>query len=177
MENVGKQETSDSTSNGAVDKIRDLLFGSQMDNYDQHFQYLESMIATEARKSLDEMNTRLIALETSFVHRIEKTETALENEQKQRVEGLNTVHDQLQKSFEELHNALEQLEADSNQNILTIKSSMEQHKQNLLDQITTLRSDSIQSLKDETKRLEGQTVNRQQLRDLLARLSSNLASE
>ena len=52
-------------------------------------------------------------------------------------------------------NALEQLEADSNQNILTIKSSMEQHKQNLLDQITTLRSDSIQSLKDETKRLEG----------------------
>ena len=76
MENVGKQETSDSTSNGAVDKIRDLLFGSQMDNYDQHFQYLESMIATEARKSLDEMNTRLIALETSFVHRIEKTENS-----------------------------------------------------------------------------------------------------
>jgi hypothetical protein len=161
-------------SDGTVDKIRNLLFGTQMENYDQHFQHLETMIAAEAKKSVDEMGRRLLAVETSFNQRIEKSEQALERERKERITAFSSINEALQQSFQQLNDRLETFESASGRNIADIKDTLEHESQSLTSQIKTLRDEFTQTLNDETNRLDRQKVNRQQLADLLSGLSNEL---
>ena len=175
MSNEKKQPIStQKDSNVAVDKIRDILFGSQMDSYEQHFQRLEEMIVAEVRKSADGVNTQLKTLETSINQRIEKTEQTLELEKKQRVEAFNTVNTAQQQSFQQLQDQLQKLEHVSSTDMESIKVSIEQQVQSLSSQTLSLRDELSQSLNDETRRLDKETVNRQQLADMLAKLSQQL---
>ncbi len=159
---------------GTVDKIRDLLFGSQMDSYDHHFQKLEAMIISESRKSMDEMSVRLIALETSLNQRIGKTERTLERERKERIAALDTIKDTLQQSFQQMNDQLQKIEGSSTQNIADVKMLLDQQTQSLGSQIQTLREQFNQSLNDQATRLDAQTIKRQKLADLLSEISNQL---
>jgi hypothetical protein len=162
------------SSDGAVDKIRDLLFGSQMENYDQHFQRLETMIVAEVRRSTDEMGKRLQSVETAFNQRLEKSEQSLELERKERVTAFNSINEALQQSFQQLNERLEIIESATDRQIADIKDTLEHESQSLTSQIKALRDEFTQSLSDESNRLDRQKVNRQQLSDLLSGLSNEL---
>ncbi|HID35882.1 MAG TPA: hypothetical protein EYP39_00670, partial [Ghiorsea sp.] len=49
---------------GNVDQIRDIIFGSQMRDYEQRFVRLEERVLNEADALRSETNNRLDALET-----------------------------------------------------------------------------------------------------------------
>jgi small-conductance mechanosensitive channel len=159
---------------GAVDKIRDLLFGTQMENYDQHFQHLETMIVAETKKSTDEMGRRLQAVEALINQRLEKSEQALERERKERVSAFNSVNEALQQSFQQLNDRLDTFESTTDRNIADIKDTLEHESRSLAAQIKALRDELTQTLHDEANRLDRQKVNRQQLADLLLGLSNEL---
>jgi hypothetical protein len=161
-------------SGGAVDKIRDLLFGTQMESYEQHFQRLETMIVAETRKTADEMGRRLQAVETLFNQRLEKSEQALERERKERVAAVNSANEALQHAFQQLNDRLVNFEGATDRNFMDIKDTLEHECQSLASQIMALRDELTQTLNDETHRLDRQKVNRQQLADLLSGLSNEL---
>ncbi len=161
-------------SNGAVDKIRDLLFGTQMDNYDQHFQNLETMIVNVSKTSSDQMAKRLMALEAALNQRIEKTEQTLERERKERIAALTRVNETLLQSSQQLHEQLQKLEGSTSQNIADVKILLDQQAKSLNSQIQTLREQFNQSLNDQATRLDAQTIKRQKLADLLSEASKQL---
>jgi phenylalanyl-tRNA synthetase alpha subunit len=162
------------SNNGAVDKIRDLLFGSQMDSYDQHFQHLETMIVKESRAAIDQMSTRLITIEAAFNQRIEKTEQTLEQERKERITALDVVNDALQQNFQQLNDQLQKLEAGTAQNITDVKILLEQQTQSLSSQIQTIREQFNQSLNDQATRLDAQIIKRQKISTLLSEISTQI---
>jgi archaellum component FlaC len=51
---------------GKVDRIRDILFGSQMRDYDERFQRLDERLTREAMEARAEVQTRLEALDERF---------------------------------------------------------------------------------------------------------------
>ncbi len=161
-------------SDGPVDKIRDLLFGTQMETYEQQFQRLESMIAAETRRAADDMGKRLQAVETLLNQRLEKSEQALERERKERMAAFNSVNDALQQSFQQLNERLESFEGATDRNIADIKDMLEHESHSLTTQIKALRDELTQTLNDEISRLDRQKLNRQQLADLLSGLSNEL---
>ena len=174
MGNTSKVEVT-AENNGPVDKIRDLLFGPQMDSYDQHFQQLETMIANQSRRSIDEMNLRLMALEASLRQRIEKAERSLQRERKERIAAIDTVNDTLQQSFQQLTDQLQKLEGSSTQDMTEVKILLDQQTQSLSSQIQTLREQFNQSLNDQASQLDSQTIKRQKLAGLLSEISTQLA--
>jgi (p)ppGpp synthase/HD superfamily hydrolase len=175
MSNVKKETIStQKIGDGAVDKIRDLLFGTHMENYDQNFQHLETMIVAETRKATDEMGRRLQAVETLLNQRLEKSEQAMERERKERDKSLNSANEALQQSFQQLNDRLDTFESTTGRNIAEIKNTLEHESQSLASQIKALRDEFTQTLSDETSRLDRQKVNRQQLADLLSGLSNEL---
>lgn len=175
MGNIKKEAVlTQSESAGAVDKIRDLLFGTQMESYDQHFQRLETMILAENRRSADDLSRRLQAVETSLTQRLEKSEQALERERKERIAAFNSVNEALQQSFQQLNDRLDTFENATDRNIADIRDTLEHESQSLASQIKALRDEFSQTLNDEASRLDRQKVNRQQLADLLAGLSNEL---
>jgi CRP-like cAMP-binding protein len=175
MDKVKKETIPAPKENEApVDKIRELLFGSQMENYEQHFQRLESMIIAETKRATDEMIKRLAAVETLLNQRLEKSEQALEREQKERIATVNAVNEATKNAFLQLNNRLDSFDSATNRNLTDIKDALDYESQNLASQIKALRDELTQSLQDESGRLDRQKVNRQQLADMLAGISHEL---
>ncbi len=87
MENPNKEEISTHSKDSAVNKIRDLIFGSQEEIYDQHSQQLETKIIAECRTSMDEMSARLMVLEAS-IKSLEKSQQTQEREREERIKPL-----------------------------------------------------------------------------------------
>ncbi|MEE9412475.1 MAG: hypothetical protein V3V22_05420 [Methylococcales bacterium] len=174
MGNANKVEMTAQDRAGAVDKIRDLLFGSQMENYDQHFHHLETMIVNASKTSSELMSTRLMALEISLNQRIEKTEQTLERERKERIAALDAVNVTLQQNFLQLNDQLQKVEGGTTQTIADVKILLDQQTQGLSSQIQTLREQFNQSLNDHATQLDAQINKRQKLADLLSKVSKQL---
>src|SRR5215813_12449769 len=63
-DNPGSVHADDGREGQNVDKIRDILFGAQMRDYDKRFARLEDRLMKDAEALRDEMRKRLDALES-----------------------------------------------------------------------------------------------------------------
>jgi hypothetical protein len=87
---------------GNVDKIRDILFGSQMRDYDRRFASTEERLQREASALRDDLGRRLLATEQYLRGEVETLAANLKTEEADRVQGLRTASDalaQLQREF------------------------------------------------------------------------------
>ncbi len=171
-----KEQAITEPANGAVDKIRDLLFGQQMDGYEQNFQRLETMIFSHVKQATDEMNSRLIAVENAIDKRVETTQLALKIEQEERIQAIDAINTRMQQNYQQLSSQLHALENDSTGNLKDIKVTLEQQNQSLGSQLQALREQFNLSLNDQAARLDKQTIKRQKLAGLLSEISSQLKS-
>ena len=78
-------------SGASVDKIRDILFGSQIKNYETRFARLEEALARESAEIKDTMRRRLDSLEAFFKKETESLATRLKAERDEREETLNEI--------------------------------------------------------------------------------------
>src|SRR5450631_3544995 len=74
---------------GKVDRIRDILFGSQMRDYDERFQRLDERLTKEAVEARGEVKTRLEALENLFKGEVESMTNRLNAERSERGNALD----------------------------------------------------------------------------------------
>jgi len=69
---------------GKVDRIRDILFGSQMRDYDERFQRLDERLARDATEARNDVQKRLEALEGFLKSEVESLRNWLRSEQSER---------------------------------------------------------------------------------------------
>ena len=90
--NANTEERNDAVDeSGKVDRIRDILFGSQMRDYDGRFQRLDERLTREATEARGEVQTRLEALENFFKGEVESITNRLNAEQSERANALELV--------------------------------------------------------------------------------------
>lgn len=141
-----------------VDRIRDIIFGSQMRQYDQHFKRMASQVDLMGKQ-------------------VEELRATLDQEQSGRQERTNDLQREVRQLQGELRKALDELRSD-------LSSRVEQqgaNTQGQLRQLTTdvrqqsqeLRNEFAASLKD----LEAETTNRHNLGDLLIEMGMRLKQE
>jgi hypothetical protein len=70
-----------------VDKIRELLFGNQMQDYDRRFSLLEERFQQKMRDTESETGRSLMALEASIKKQLESIATQVRQEQELRAEA------------------------------------------------------------------------------------------
>ncbi len=78
-------------SGASVEKIREILFGSQIKNYEARFARLEEALARETAEIKDTMRRRLDSLEAFFKSETESLASRLKTERDEREETLNNV--------------------------------------------------------------------------------------
>ena len=78
----------DVDESGKVDRIRDILFGSQMRDYDGRFQRLDERLTREAMEARAEVQTRLEALGNFFKGEVESMTDRLNTERSERGNAL-----------------------------------------------------------------------------------------
>src|SRR5476649_2016128 len=79
---------------GKVDRIRDILFGSQMRDYDGRFQRLDERLAREAADAREDVQRRIEGLENFLKAEVQSLTNRLNVEQSDRGNAIERlVHD------------------------------------------------------------------------------------
>jgi hypothetical protein len=87
IQTIGKEDVTDPDSAGNVDKIRDILFGSQMRDYEKKFGRFEERLAGETAELREEVKRRFASLEAYLKNELTALADQLKSEKGERVEG------------------------------------------------------------------------------------------
>ena len=75
-----------------VNKIREIIFGSQMRSYEQRFEELENALTLEISRMKNELDLRLDSLEKLVRNEIDDTGELIQKEKRERVEALENIN-------------------------------------------------------------------------------------
>jgi methyl-accepting chemotaxis protein len=131
---------------GNIDKVRDILFGGQMRDYEKRFSRFEERLSQETAELKDDLRKRLSALE-QFVK-----------------QELASVSDRIKAEHDERAGAVKDLSRDMRENAKTVEKKTSQ----LDDQIEKLQGELRKQILDLHKRLSDDI--QKKVDDVLARL-------
>ena len=122
------------TESGNIDKIREILFGVQMRDYQKKFSRLEERILKDSADLREDTRKRFDALENFVKNEFEALTNRLQAEQRTREEAVRNMSEELQKTV----NAFERKFSDFDEQ--TTRSNRELRNQ-ILEQSKTLGED------------------------------------
>ena len=139
----------------SVDKIRDLLFGNQMQDYDQRFAKLEARLLARLKDIESEAARNLGAFESNTKKQVDSLAGQLRDEKEQRADG----DKEIERMLREQNQALEK-------RIRAVSDQVSQLDREMSDRLTR----ETQSLREEIK--QKNTDIRQALENMFAELSN-----
>lgn len=162
---------------GKVDRIRDILFGSQMRDYDSRFQRLDERLSREAAEARADVQRRLDGLEGFLKSEVESLRGWLGSEQAERGNAI----EKLTRDLAETARALEMKRSN-----LDERAGRDVHelRQQLLEQATALRNEMRErheqmeaGLNREAEQIRGAMTGREALAEMLSEVSLRLKNE
>lgn len=93
-----------------INKVRDLLFGARMHDYEQRFQMLEERISSESKRVFDALNIRLDNLQSSFQQRISEMENNCASKHQGQIDNIAEVRQNLQNAIEDFRHEIKKIE-------------------------------------------------------------------
>ena len=125
----------DGAAGGNLDKVRDLLFGGQMRDYDRKFARLEERLVKETADLREEVKRRLAALEAYMKAEVESQSDRLRAEQDARAAGDKDLGRELRDSAQQFDQKLSQLDDLVARNQRDLRQQLHAQHQELVDDI------------------------------------------
>ncbi len=164
-------------SGASVEKIRDILFGSQIKNYESRFSRLEDALARETAEIKDAMRRRLDSLEAFFKSETESLAARLKTERDEREELLNNISRELKASSAQLSKKILDLDNKAAQDRSAARQELMAESRKLLDEIRQ-RNDSLSALLEtRVQELRNSKTDRSALAALFVELAVRLKDE
>ena len=147
---------SDAPEGANVDKIRDILFGSQMREYEKRFTRLEEQVAKSLDSVREDVKRRLDSLEMFMQQEVGSLGQRLKNEKDERVDGLKELTSDLYSVAKPLEKKLSQIEeqmtaghGDLRMRILEQFKSLSNEIEKMEKEFSTLVDREVQTLRSE----------------------------
>ena len=140
---VGAEEMREGAN---VDKIRDILFGAQMRDYDKRFARLEDRLIKDAEALREEMRKRLDALESFVKQEAEALGQRLKTEKSERGEAVKDLGRELRETAKGIEKKIAQLDDDFN-------AGQGELRAKILEQFKSLSTEIKESLRGLTAAL------------------------
>jgi hypothetical protein len=120
---------------GNIDKIRDILFGVQMRDYEKRFSRLEERLLKESADMRDETRQRFDALENFVKSEFEAVTQRLQSEQRTRDESDQILTRELQNTGQTLERKLAQFDEQTTRSQRDLRQQILDQSKNLSDEI------------------------------------------
>ncbi|MGB8885336.1 MAG: hypothetical protein WCC87_01360 [Candidatus Korobacteraceae bacterium] len=164
-------------SGASVEKIREILFGSQIKNYEARFARLEEALARETSEIKDTMRRRLDSLEAFFKSETESLAARLKSERDEREETLNHISSELKTSAAQLSKKILDLDNRLAQDRSAARQELMNESRKLLDEIRQ-RNESLSALLEtRVQELRHAKTDRSALAALFVELAVRLKDE
>ena len=169
-----QMDGADGAAGGSLDKVRDLLFGGQMRDYDRKFARLEERLGKETAELREEVRRRLSALESYMKAEVESLSERLRAEQDGRAGADKDLGRELRDSAQQFGQKVSQLDDLVSRNQRDLRQQLHAQHQELVDDIRQRVEDVLGRLAHEAQELRSDKTDRKALAALLTEMAMRL---
>jgi hypothetical protein len=160
-----------------IDKIREILFGVQMRDYEKRFSRLEERLLKESSDLRDDTRKRFEALESFVKSEFEALSERLVAEQRNRDESVQNLSRELQDTGRRLEGKLGQLDEQTSRAQRELRQQILDQSKNLSDEIRQ-KADELSALLDrQVSELGNAKTDRAALAGLFSEVALRLNNE
>ena|ERR1044071_744008 len=158
---------------GKVDRIRDILFGSQMRDYDERFQRLDERLTREAMEARAEVQKRLEALENFFKGEVESMTNRFNTEQSERGNALEIARN-LADMVKSLESKINSFGEHAGREFHDLREQMAEQSKALSAEIEEKHDQIKAGLDREAEQIRGAMAGREALADMFSEVALRL---
>ena len=162
---------------GKVDRIRDILFGSQMRDYDDRFQRLDERLTREAADTRTDTQKRLEALENFIKGALESVSNRLNTEQFARGHAVEKLASDLAETAKALELATKNLGEHADRELHALRQQLLEQSKALGDEIREKHGQVKADLDREAEQIRGAMTHREGLAEMLSEVALRLKNE
>src|SRR5580658_3180302 len=129
-----------------VDKIRDILFGTQMRDYEKRFVRLEETVMKQMETLREDMTKRLDTLSNYIKEETDSLGQRIKAEKSERSEGLKELTREMKDGTKIVEKKLSQLEDQMSDGHAELRAKLLEHSKSVSAEIDKLRRDSTAAL-------------------------------
>ena len=162
---------------GNVDKIRDILFGNQMRDYEARFSHLEESLQKESRELRDSTRRRFDSLEDYLKKELESLANRLRAESEERTEAVRQLSRELREAADALNRRLRETQEQGSSTERSLRRDLLQQSQDLSDEIRS-KTEQLSTLMDRrASELRNDKADRAALAALFTEVAMRLNNE
>jgi hypothetical protein len=160
-----------------VDRIREILFGSQMREYGQRFAQLEERLLRETGELKTEVRRRLDSLEAYTRQEVEALADRLKTERNERTETMDRTSREASEATRALERRLLQFDEQVSKDMRDLRQLILERHRNLSDELTQCVGKSEMLQNRRLEELRANAVDRMALASLLAEVALRIRGE
>ena len=168
---------SDSQPAGNVDKIRDILFGGQMRDYDKRFSRLEERLTKESAELRAETRRLFETLETFVKKEIEALTERLQAEQQSRETSVQSVSGELRETGKALEARLQQSDERATRTQRDLREQILDQSKSLIDEMVRKHNELAATFAREVAELNHGKTDRAALSALFTEVAMRLNND
>lgn len=169
--------TQQGSETASVEKIRDIIFGSQMQDYEQRFAHLEERLQKEIDDLQAEFSKRLESVENFIKKEIESMGMRLAAEADKHSEATRNISKEFSESVKSVSKTMERLDERQNKDSHDLRQQLQDQTKSLTDEIRRRQRESSETFQQSTQQLHDDKVGRSVLSKLLLEMAVRLSDE
>lgn len=174
---VNEAKVQDLAQDNNVDKIRDILFGGNMREYDKRFARLEDRLNADIERLSQDVFKRFDTLDGFIKKEFEDLNGRLHNEKVERKQDREETKSEINGLDKQTSNRFADIEQQTSAEARTIRSTLHEQGNELLELIRSTRDELAASLQQESRDLNDSKVARTDLAELLSEVALRLNQE
>ena len=160
-----------------VDKIRDIIFGSQMRDYEKRFTRLDERLTADAQALREDTKKRFDTLEAFVQKELDALNQRLKTEKSERAEALKEIMHELRETSKTVEKRLSQLDDELAKEAAALRAQLLEQSKQLSAEIEAKHRAVSSALEREAQALRNDKADREALADLFTELALRLKKE
>lgn len=166
-----------SPSLGEIDKVRDILFGKYVSDFEHRFAQLESRLEKDVDQLKDRLTKKVESMDVAFNESLTRLDKVINDEQTKRDSEVSELHATLDEARKGLQHSISLMEDQTSQDLAAVRKSLQQSHDELLDQAQAIQAKLGAELKAHSQEMQTDKVSRQTLALMLDEVAVKLRSE
>jgi type VI protein secretion system component VasK len=178
LQNTGEQtRTTEPDSTASLEKVRDLLFGVQMRDFDRKFARLEERLVQDTSELREDVKKRLASIEQLLGREIESLNERLKAEHDDRTASAANLSRQFEDAGRGFEKRTAQIDDQLARNTRELRQQIHEQYQQLSDELKQKANEILERLARESQELRSDKTDRASLAALLTEMAMRLTDD
>lgn len=160
-----------------VNKIRDILFGGQMRDYDRRFAELDSRLAADVERLAKDLSTRMDNLESYIARELGAITERLAQEKNERAADREASQEEMRELAKQSSQQLSALDEQASTEVRSLRTALLQQSNEMAEMLREAHEALAAETKKQSQSLEDRKVAREELAAMLSEVALRLNGE